>query len=1002
MGSAKTNAASGPVAFWFINDEPRPETMLRQLDELAAKGFSAVVIHPRDGMSVPYLSRRWFDLQAFVIDAAARRGLGLWFYDENPFPSGTAGGMLLNAHPELAGHTLEFKQEIIKPKNGVVQAIFPKRGRMLRFYAAPVDDDGARCGDFADVTDWAGLVDHHWFVIGECNHTYGPTFLSREKSDTHWRAFTDDEQWSLQWEAPEDRPYLVLAVWQIPQKDTRHGYYVDLLNPRTTEIFIELTHQRSLEQLGAERFGTFAAAFTDEPKLCEPYPWTASLPVDYQTAWGQGFWADLPLLLTDAGLAGEAARLRYRRLLGRLWTQRYFQPIGRWCEKNGLAFTGHISPEEDPVVQAMCTPGWMQATAAMHWPGCDQISSRFGTLSDSHRIINPKLASSVAHQHGREHVMVEALGVSGEGITLERMRRILDCLSICGCDRIAIHGQMYSMAGNRKREAPPSIFVQQPYWRFMGDLSEHVARWGQWLGRGKPVRPIALLYPTAVFESRMPGDRQSNQWALDFTQFVGRLMAAGLDFDLVSDVDLADAALTHLEKGMLGVGQARYETLVIPALPILDAPAAKAIEACQAGGLDVSCLNPVRIAGSETTLRLGRLMDDEPALIQRLVDRHRQWLKVESDQSIYVNTRQVGQQLQRAIWNPSDQPVRLEFDGLKMELEGGALHMIDGEPPCENNLPNEPARIKWRGGWKLTAHASNTLRLGRWQMQTGDGRKVTLDIPTKSGFFPLGDGEGASPSQPENPIAGVFPAIPTGGEAVMETDFELEGSVENLRLSWDRQAFAAKAKLWLNDQPVNLDNARTGELPDSLELPVGEWVRIGSNRIRLAIGPLHTDQAALGEPLYLCGDFHATASCPPRIRPATAIDLQTPQDWSQIGFPHYSGEMSYGGQFRLSDETSGVWLQASAEQRDPFEVRVNGQSVGQCCWQPWRIDLTEAMRPGINEVELIVANTLINRIEGRSQPSGLLAAPRLLVVSVQPAAASPAACLLTSTAGRDD
>jgi hypothetical protein len=91
-------------------------------------------------------------------------------------------------------------------------------------------------------------------------------------------------------------------------------------------------------------------------------------------------------------------------------------------------------------------------------------------------------------------------------------------------------------------------------------------------------------------------------------------------------------------------------------------------------------------------------------------------------------------------------------------------------------------------------------------------------------------------------------------------------------------------------------------------------------------------------------------------------------------------------------------LQASAEQHDPFEVRVNGQSVGQCCWKPWRIDLTEALRPGINEVELIVANTLINRIEGRSQPSGLLAAPHLLAVSVQPSAA----CLLTSTAGRDD
>lgn len=986
MGSTKAKSASGPVAFWFINDEPREETMLEQLDELASRGFSAVVIHPRDGMSVPYLSRRWFDLQAFVIEAAAQRGLGLWFYDENPFPSGSAGGMLLNAHPELTGHTLEFRQEIIRPKNGVVRATFRKQGRMLRFYAAPVDEAGARCGDFVDVSDCAGLVDHHWFVIGECNHTYGPVFLPREKSDNHWRAFTDAEQWSLQWPSPEDRPYMVMAVWQTPQQDTRHGHYVDLLNPRTTEVFIEMTHQRSLERLGAERFGAFAAAFTDEPKLCGPYPWTPSLPADYQTAYGRDFWADLPVLLTDAGLAGEAARLRYRRLLGKLWTERYFRPIATWCEKHGLAFTGHVSPEEDPIVQALCTPGWMQATAEMHWPGCDQISSRFGTLRDSHRIISPKLASSVAHQHGREHVMVEALGVSGEGITLERMRRILDCLSICGCDRIAIHGQMYSMAGNRKREAPPSIFVQQPYWRFMGDLSQHLARWGQWLGQGQPVRPIALLYPTAAFESRMPGDRQSNPWALSFTQFVGRLMDAGLDFDLVSDVDLANEALTHLENGALVVGQAQYKALVIPALPILDAPAAEAIEACQNKGLEVLSLNSVRVAGSETTQRLGQLMDYETSLIQRLVNRHRQWLKMESGEAIYVHTRQVGQQVLRAIWNPSDKPARLQVEDSIIELDGGALYISDGEPLREKIVLDDPIQIDWRGSWKLTPRASNTLRLGRWQMQTIEGENVTLDIPTKSGHFPLGDEEDVAQQPAEKNIVDIFPAVPAGGQAVLETDFELDGPIENLRLSWDREAFVGEVTMWINDQSIDMEQARPGELPDSLELPVSEWVRLGSNRIRVAITPLHADQAALGEPLYLCGYFHAEPSCPPRLRPAAALDLQAPQDWSQAGFPHYSGEMSYRGQFRLSDDISGVWLQATAEQRDPFEVRVNGKSVGQCCWKPWRIDLTHALHPGMNDVEVIVANTLINRIEGRLQPSGLLAVPRLLKVSARPMA----------------
>src|SRR5699024_11034918 len=108
----------------------------------------------------------------------------------------------------------------------------------------------------------------------------------------------------------------------------------------------------------------------------------------------------------------------------------------------------------------------------------------------------------------------------------------------------------------------------------------------------------------------------------------------------------------------------------------------------------------------------------------------------------------------------------------------------------------------------------------------------------------------------------------------------------------------------------------------------------------------------------------ASGSGLPQLSALREIITPQPYDWTALGFPHYSGAMTYTSHFESPPEFSRFWLTARADQRDPFEVRVNGKSVGQACWQPWRVELTDAVKPGRNKVEIIVANTLINRIEG--------------------------------------
>lgn len=79
------------------------------LDAIVAQGYKGVCPHPRDGLRVPYLSRAfWNGIDRFVA-AARERNLAVWFYDEFPFPSGMAGGIVVDEMPAGCVRALHFQ-----------------------------------------------------------------------------------------------------------------------------------------------------------------------------------------------------------------------------------------------------------------------------------------------------------------------------------------------------------------------------------------------------------------------------------------------------------------------------------------------------------------------------------------------------------------------------------------------------------------------------------------------------------------------------------------------------------------------------------------------------------------------------------------------------------------------------------------------------------------------------------------------------------------------------
>ncbi len=83
--------------------------------------------------------------------------------------------------------------------------------------------------------------------------------------------------------------------------------------------------------------------------------------------------------------------------------------------------------------------------------------------------------------------------------------------------------------------------------------------------------------------------------------------------------------------------------------------------------------------------------------------------------------------------------------------------------------------------------------------------------------------------------------------------------------------------------------------------------------------------------------------------------------WTSTGLANYSGAASYERDFALPPQYQGKRLLLDlGEVGVTAEVWVNGKRIGERAWKPFRLDITEAVRPGANHLKIVVRNTEAN------------------------------------------
>ena len=103
--AAPEKRPTGPLAMWALTGTLPSDGVRRQLDLYHDAGWG-VVLYPRWGLELEYLSDAWFERIRFIVEQAAARKMEVWLYDEFTWPSGHAKGLVTKGHEELEAQVL--------------------------------------------------------------------------------------------------------------------------------------------------------------------------------------------------------------------------------------------------------------------------------------------------------------------------------------------------------------------------------------------------------------------------------------------------------------------------------------------------------------------------------------------------------------------------------------------------------------------------------------------------------------------------------------------------------------------------------------------------------------------------------------------------------------------------------------------------------------------------------------------------------------------------------
>ena len=586
--------------FWAWNTKLTKEELRDQIEVFRKMGLGGFHMHVRTGMDSPYLSDEFMDYIRFCIEEARDKDMLAWLYDEDRWPSGTAGGRVTRGKPENARKSLLLTTEPYAPNR-------PNRADK------PVPGNGQECvrqdnGELLAVYDI-------------CLNADGTLASAKRIAEDE---AAEGTKWYAYMEHATDDPWF------------NNSPYVDTLRPEAIQEFISNTHDEYYKGCGKDFGGVVPAIFTDEPQFTPKntlsfsdeqkdvfMPWTAALPELYKARYDEDVLDVVPELLWELPEGKlSATRWKFQNLLTDQFVASYCRQIGDWCAGHGIALTGHVMGEPSLESQTQAVGDAMRCYQSFGIPGIDM-------LCDFHEYTTAKQTQSIVRQAGKEGMLSELYGVTGWDADFRLYKLQGDWQAALGVTVRVPHLAWMTMKGEAKRDYPASISYQSPWWDQFSMIENHFSRLNTALTRGKAKVRVAVVHPIESYWLHWgPSDQTAAVRAQMEQQFSGlaeTLLFGGIDFDYICEAELP--SLCAKGGNPLKVGEMAYDAVIVPHLDTIRDTTIERLAAFKAAGGELmfigECPKYVNAVPSDAAQELyasAKRLDDAPSSILSALD----------------------------------------------------------------------------------------------------------------------------------------------------------------------------------------------------------------------------------------------------------------------------------------------------------------------------------------------------------------------------------------------
>ncbi|MBA3822912.1 MAG: hypothetical protein H0X24_03280 [Ktedonobacterales bacterium] len=988
-----------PAPLWSWNETLPLDEVRQQVRELARGGLGGAFMHARIGLTTPYLGEEYMGAVRAAVEEAARLGLHMYLYDEDRWPSGWGGGQVPLRDERFRVKWLFRAAPGADPPAGNHLTPLHRDADGTRYYrvVSPLGHPNFSGTAYADLMDRDAMqafleVAYEPFAraVGDYFGNVIPAMFTDEPAITYLADLPGIPRRTLPW------------TDALPAQFAQdHGY--DLL-PHLGELF--------------EDVGTYTATRTDYYRTC-------------------------------AGLFER----NYTQQLAEWCRAHGLAFTGHYMGEHSLAFTlawdvttlPHYRHEDWPGIDHL----GLQVQEVITPIGCRSVVNQYA---------KPRMMSELYGTAGQHLTFADRKWIAEQQIVLgvnflvphlalftmsgERKRDypanlfyqqpwwpqnhvIDDYLSrLCA---LMSQGQMVPefLVLHPQESLYPLRRPPQPD---AGDWAFHDAR---------DTERIAAIDDAFQSLSRTLLDRQRS-------------------FDYGDEVILAEvgAVVANGPRPLLCVGAMTYPLVLLPALTTLRATTLDLLAAFAAAGGPILATGPLPTMVDGRPDSDGRLQrffatavvvvapTDLPARLAALAPPQVCVGDGGAHPWLWQQTRVIGAQRLTMLVNLSRHAVvadTLALDGVgpltRLDLTGMTQTPIrandDPVVPFPLRLaPGESALFLAGPGTPPFAQALSlppptaATTLTDWQVERLDDNALPLDYAA----FRCGDEPFSAPV----PVLAIHQWLTERGYTgpvtlryACTSDFAGDaGHPVTLVVEHPE-----RCRITVNAVPVSSDGTYWRDIRWS-RVPLTSHVRVGENVITLAYDDFHpgdmanyADAAARYgtelEAIYLIGDFSVpvvsqgvqadTLPLAPALpwhlhvlEPANHIVPPQPLQMGDLvpqGLPFYAGRVSYRTTFAVPDAATHAVTLTLPELHVPVaEVWVNGVRCGAVAWEPYRIDITQAVRAGGNRLEIILYHSLRNLLGPHHNPAGetMWTEPEVLFVgphSFRPLGAAWAASL---------